>query len=260
MSSQSALTTTSTKYAIGGGMLAAGLAIGAMFSPLGLAGAQDDGGEDSPVEGTAPRGDRSGRPGHHRHIGDALEELGLTEDQVRAGIEADQSLAEIAVANGITEAELTAALETEAAAHLAEAVESGRVSQEEADERLADLGDRIEERINQLPSERQALREERRENRLSPLTDLGLTAEEIRAGHEAGQSLAETAEANGISEEVLVDALVAAATERAEAAVENGRADADEVAERLADIEERITERVNAEPGDRPGRFGRGGR
>lgn len=261
MSTESVPTTTSTKLAIGGGMLAAGLALGAMFSPLGSVGAQESDVDDSTVdEGTLDRADRLAFRANHRHLGEALEELGLTEDQVRAGIEADQSLLQIAEANGITEAELVAALEAEATEHLADAVESGRLTQDEADERLADLDDRIAERINELPSERQEQRQERREerraNRLEPLTDLGLTIEDIQAGRQDGQTLAETAEANGISEDELVDALVAAAVERADAAVESGRITQDEADEKQADVEERITERVNAEPGDSEGRRG----
>lgn len=252
MSTKSA-TTTSTKFALGGGMLAAGLIAGAMFSPLGLVGAQESDGVDGSTEELPNRGPRDGR---HHHLGEALEELGLTADDVKAGVEADQSLLQIAQANGITEAELVSALETEAAEHLAEAVESGRLTQEEADEKASDLAERITERINVLPSERQERRQDRRDARLEPLTDLGLTVEDLRSGREAGQTLAQTAEANGIGEEELVAALVAEAFERAEAAVESGRVTQEEVDQRLSDVEERITERVNTEPGERDGRGG----
>lgn len=254
MSTNSA-TTTSTRFALGGGMLAAGLIAGAMFSPLGLVGAQEADDADGTIQDGPPMGERHGphRDGRHHHIGEALEALGLTADDLRAGVEADQSLLEIAEANGISEAELVAALEAEAAEHLAEAVEAGRLTQEEADEKAADLGDRITERLDVLPSERQERRQERREERFEPLTDLGLTIDDLREGREAGQTLAETAEANGISEDELVDALVAQAFERAEAAVESGRMTEEEADQRLADVEERITERVNAEPGEHDG-------
>lgn len=243
-------------FAIGGGLLAAGIVAGAMFAPIGLAGAQESDDETAPgntASDDAPfRGERHGR-GHH-HWPDVLEELGLTTDQIRAGIEADQSLLEIAEANGITEAELVAALEAEADEHLAEAVESGRLTQEEADERAAVIDERIAEGITTLPSERQERRQDRREDRLEPLTDLGLTVEDLVAGRQAGQTLAETAEANGISEAELVDALVAAAIERADEAVEAGRITQEQADERLADIEEHITDRVNSEPRERDGR------
>jgi pilus assembly protein TadC len=90
------------------------------------------------------------------------------------------------------------------------------------------------------------------------LEDLGLTVDDLRAGREAGQSLAETAAASGVSEADLVDALVAQATERAEAALDAGRIDADRAAEILDGLDERITERVNAEPGERGPRGPRG--
>lgn len=248
------------------GIVAVSLAAGALLSPIGLAGAQDDD-ADAPTEESTNeiRGDRAERHAERRDARqELLESLGIDADALEAGREADMSLAEIAAEAGVSEADLVAAIEAEVADRIAEAVETGRLTQEVADEKLADLSEEITERVNTPPSERpeRGRRGHRaaRFGAVEALEELGLTAEEIRAGHEAGQSLAETAEANGVSEADLVAALVAEATERAEAAVENGRVDADDVAERLDGIEERIAERVNAEPGDRPNRPGRGGR
>lgn len=242
------------KRLFGVGMLAVGIAAGAMFAPASFAGAQEDGDDATETETT-------GRRGHRQHRGEVLESLGIDADAIQAGREADQSLTQIAEANGVSEADLIAAIEADVESHLADAVESGRITQEQADERLTELSANISERVNTLPSERPE-----RGNRGARfgggevLEDLGLTLEDVQAGREAGQTLAETAAASGVTEADLVDALVAQATERAEAAVEEGRIDADEVAEKLDGIEDRITERVNAEPGDRPERGERGPR
>ncbi len=244
------------KRLFGVGMLAVGIAAGAMFAPASFAGAQDDG-DDATETDTA-------RSGHRQHRGDVLESLGIDADAIRAGLDADQSLVEIAAANDVTEIDLIAAIEADIGSHLADAVESGRITQEQADEKLTELSANVAERVNTPPSERpdRGSRGNRgaRFGGGEVLEDLGLTVEDIQAGHEAGQTLAETAAANDVSETDLVDALVAQATERAEAAVAEGRIDADEVAEKLDGIEERITERVNAEPGDRPERGERGPR
>ena len=247
-------------YLTGAGLVVAGVAAGAMFAPVGLAGAQEtDGDTTDDTQDSAPAENerRHGRFGGHR--GEVLEELGIDRDALEAGRDADQTLVEIAEANGVSEAELVAALQAEKTERLAEAVENGRITQERADEISAGLDEKIDQAINTRPSERPE-REGRRGGhrgfRLDALEELGLTGEEIRAGFEAGQTLAETAEANGISEDELVDALVAAAMERADAAVESGRVTQEQVDEHLADIEERITERVNTEPGEREGRRG----
>lgn len=248
-------TTTSPKSRklFGAGMLAAGLVAGAMFSPAGFAGAQDDTTDSETTETERPR---DGRRGHRLAV---LEELGIDADAIEAGREADQSLVEIAEANGVTEAELVAAIEDQIETRLAAAVENGRITQEEADEKLADLTANVTERINTPPSERPE--REGRGGRLAvreALAEVGLTIEDVREGYEAGQTLAETAEANGIDEATLVDAMVAQATERVETGLENGRIDDEKAAELLDGLEERISERVNTEPGERGPRGPRG--
>lgn len=246
---------TAGKRLFGVGMLAVGIAAGAMFAPAGFAGAQEDGDDATEADDTETE---TGRKGHRNQSGEVLESLGIDADAIQAGRDADQSLAQIAEANGVSEADLIAAIEAGIETRVAEAVESGRITQEAADEKLAELSDKISERVNTLPSERAERGNRRSAQGAEVLEELGLTVEDIQAGNEAGQSLAETAAANGVSEADLVDALVAQATERAEAAVENGRIDGDRAAELLDGLDERITERVNAEPGDRPERGQRG--
>jgi hypothetical protein len=78
---------------------------------------------------------------------------------------------------------------------------------------------------------------------------LGISEDELRAALEDGQSIAQVAEAQGVDVQVVIDALVAAATERLE--------------ELEASLPERMTELVNKEGwGDHegPGRRGPGGR
>lgn len=259
-------------------LLAGGMAAGAIFSPLGIAGAQTDDettNDDAPVtDGTdadanAAEGDRAERRAERR--ADRLEKLsettGISVDALQSGFDADESLLTIAEANGVSEAELVAALTTAAEARLAEAVENERLTQEEADEKAADLEERIGEQINALPSER-PIREGRgghghggRQGAgLAVLEGLGIDQAELREGMAAGQTLAEIAESQGVSQDDLVDALIADATERVDQAVENGRIDADAAAERLAGLEEKITERVTADPADRSARGERGER
>ncbi len=78
------------------------------------------------------------------------------------------------------------------------------------------------------------------------LTDLlGIDAATLREELRSGATLAEIAAANGVSTDDLIAALVTAADERLDTAVENGRLTAEEAAEKLAEIETKITDRIN---------------
>ncbi len=90
---------------------------------------------------------------------------------------------------------------------------------------------------------------------------LGLSTDEVKAEIEAGNTLADIAEANGVDPQVLVDQLVADATERVEAKVEEGAISEADAEEKLAAVTERAEDRVNntGEQEDRRGHKGRRG-
>ena len=83
---------------------------------------------------------------------------------------------------------------------------------------------------------------------------LGVTEEALRTELAEGQTLAEVAEAEGKSVDGLVDALVAAAKEDLQQAVDDGRLTDAQRDDIVATLESRITAKVNGERG-----FGRGG-
>ena len=87
-----------------------------------------------------------------------------------------------------------------------------------------------------------------------------MTEDELHTALDAeGATLASVAEQQGVAVEALVDAMVAAGQEGIAQAVEGGMPQ--EVAdERLAGLEERVTEWVNSTHEDRPWGGGRGGR
>jgi polyhydroxyalkanoate synthesis regulator phasin len=88
---------------------------------------------------------------------------------------------------------------------------------------------------------------------------LGLTEAELRTALEPdGTSLADVAQDQGVDVGTLVDALVQAQQDRIAQAVEDGRLTQAEADERLADLEARVTERVNSDDLIR-GHHGRGG-
>lgn len=88
-------------------------------------------------------------------------------------------------------------------------------------------------------------------------TYLGLTEAELHEQLRDGKTLAEVAQDEGKSVSGLVDAMVAAAEERIDEAVEDGRLNEDRAVELKQELGERMTDLVEGELPDRP--FGRPG-
>jgi hypothetical protein len=80
----------------------------------------------------------------------AAEALGLTQEELRTRTQAGQTLADIAEAEGVAEADLVDALVAAAQTRLAEAVTDGRLTQAEADARAADLEARVADSVDEL--------------------------------------------------------------------------------------------------------------
>ena len=257
------------RYLAAGALVAGGVTVGALFSPVGLAGAQSDDTTSSDEATTSDGGDEAedgdGR-GHHRgghllglrqSLDDLAETLGLSTDELLDQLRDGASLAEVAEAEGVDVEELTSQLLDDLGARLDEAVADGDLDADKAEELRSTAEERIDELVNgELPLGRRGGRDGSgpglgRGLGLSQLADeLGITADDIRQGLADGKTAVEIAADAGVSEDELVSALVEAASERMDEAVENGRLDADEAAERKAELEEKITELVNTSPGD----------
>jgi hypothetical protein len=94
-------------------------------------------------------GGRHGHGGGRPALDTAADALGMTEDELREALQAeDTSLADVAEAQGVAVDTLIQALVDAQEERIAGAVEDGRLTQEEADERLADLEDRVTELVN----------------------------------------------------------------------------------------------------------------
>ena len=83
-----------------------------------------------------------------RVVGEVAEFLGVSEADVLAGLQSGQTLAQIAEANGKTRDELKSFLLSEVEEKVTAAVENGRITQERADEILANSSERIDALID----------------------------------------------------------------------------------------------------------------
>ncbi len=90
---------------------------------------------------------------------------------------------------------------------------------------------------------------------------LGMTTDELRQAHQDGQTLAEIADAQGVDQQTVVDAIVATISDHLDQAVENGRLTQEQADEMKANAAERAQDILNgtAPFGDgHHGRFGPG--
>jgi hypothetical protein len=90
---------------------------------------------------------------------------------------------------------------------------------------------------------------------------LGMTADELHTALKGGQTLAQVAESKGVNVQVVVDALVASATNHINEKVASGDITQAEADAKLAELSQRVTDMVNnprPEGGQRGGKSGHG--
>ena len=235
---------------------AAGLiggAAGAVVLAPAISGAQDA------PEATAPEGTPPEGPGGHHHRGPKLdaaaEVIGVEVDALREALMSGQTLAEVAQANGVDPQVVIDALVAEANAHLDEAVTEGRLTQEEADAKRAELAERITTMVNEGRPERPEGEGPGRHHgpRLDAAAEvIGVEVDALREALMSGQTLAEVAQANGVDPQVVIDALVAEANAHLDEAVTEGRLTQEEADAKRAELAERITTMVNEGRPERP--------
>jgi hypothetical protein len=78
----------------------------------------------------------------------AAEALGITTDELRQALRDGATLAEVAALQGVDVQVVIDAMVAEARDHIEQAVEDGRLTREEADEKLAELTERITDVVN----------------------------------------------------------------------------------------------------------------
>lgn len=100
----------------------------------------------------------TGRRGRHRGMGAALdavaEVIGIEADELRTEVRDGATLGDVAEANGVDSAEVVAVIVDAKQDRIAQAVEDGRITQEQADERTAELEDRVTTRVEEGRPER----------------------------------------------------------------------------------------------------------
>ena len=135
---------------------------------------------------------------------------------------------------------------------LQELVDDGTLTAEQADTVAQHLVENAPKR-GEHQGRRAGKRGERRGRVLGQQADalaelFGIDAETLRSELSDGSSLADIADEHGVDVAEVIDLLVNAASDRLDQAVESGRLSAEEAAQKLADLTERVTERVDQAP------------
>jgi hypothetical protein len=137
--------------------------IGSVLAPLVEAGTINQAQADAVTEALiaarkaeGPRGEQGGPGRGHRGPGleAAATALGMTKAELRTAVQSGQTLAQIAADKGVEVQVVIDALKTELAAHLAEEVTSGEITQAQADQKLATATERITDMVNNGRPER----------------------------------------------------------------------------------------------------------
>ena len=98
---------------------------------------------DMPEHGERGKGGKGG-PG----LDVAAQALGMTTDELHTALDGGQTLAQVASDKGVNVQVVVDALVASATNHINEEVTSGEITQAEADQKLADLSQRVTDRVN----------------------------------------------------------------------------------------------------------------
>ncbi len=216
--------------------------------------------------GMGPGGGRGGHGAVREVVAVVAEQTGLQPMEILAQLRDGQSLADIISANGGDVAAVTSAAVEAVIAEINQAVTDGWITQEQADRMLANVETHVTDAINGEGFMGRGGRDggggrgegrggmfgrgERGFGLQMELLQLaaeqtGLTLDQVWAELQDGSSLADVLAANNVEVGAFVDAAVVVATERADAAVTDGRITQEQADRMLERFRERLTERLD---------------
>jgi len=170
--------------------------------------------------------------------------LGLTETELRTQLESDETLAQIATAQGKSVSGLEDVLYADAKSHLDQAVANGKLTASEEQTMLADLKSHLDDIVNHTgPPDGLHVRV----GFFGPAVAsyLGFTESELRTQLESGKSLAEIATAQDKSVDRLKSAILDEAKSHLDQGVAAGKLSSAEAEQMLADLKSHIDDLVN---------------
>ena len=236
------------------GLLTAALAGGTLLGATQVGGIVNAQTDDPTVDDTTvedpTRQDRreARREARQESMQEIASLIGVEVDALGDWLQSGGTLAEVATENGVDPAAVIELMVANANERIDVAVENGRIAADEVPEKQAEAQERATAVVNEGQSERPGgeARQERRQESAQAMAELiGVEVDDLQEWIVGGGTLAELAEQNGVSVDAVVDVIVDQKNERIDEAVENGRIEADEADEKRAEVQERVTTRVN---------------
>ncbi len=220
--------------------LTASLAGGGVLGVTAVAGAQT-GGDRPPADADRPPG------GHGPGLDAAAKALNLSVDDLRSKLEGDKTIAQVAQEQGVDVQTVIDAMVADATAHTDQAVQDGKLTADQANERKANLQERITKLVNEGKPKGGGPRGH------GPKLDaaakaLGVSTDDLRGQLRDGKTIAQVADDRNVDKQKVIDAMVADATEHIDQAVKDGKLTADQANERKSGLKDRITTLVNDGP------------
>ena len=218
------------------------------------------GGRHQPA-GAGPFGPANARhagPGPHSLLTIAAQQLEITPADLRDAITGGATIAELADAAGVDTTAIVDAYVDIYRERLDGAVEQGRLTQAEADEKLLQIAEQAADKLEQpwQASDKPA-RHGRLGHHPAPFAahallgvaaeQLDMTPAEIRGALTGSDTIAGIAEAQGLDTTAIVDAVVSQASDRLQQMVDAGRIDQAQMDAKLSEIEENVTQKLDQE-------------
>jgi len=176
--------------------------------------------------------------------------LDMDQKDLIAELRSGKTLAEVALENGVEVDDVIEYLIDEAGERLDTAVENGNLTEDEAADKLSSVEGRITELLDKvLPmggNIGQKMRHRGGHRIINAASDeLGLGKRDLVEQLRGGNTIAGLAAENGVSTDAIIDTVVAGASKGLSKAVENGAITQGKADERLAMIEEKVTEAMD---------------
>ncbi|MCI0796574.1 MAG: hypothetical protein J4N99_07125 [Chloroflexi bacterium] len=226
---------------------------GAMVLTVGIVGASTAFAHQRPY-GTGPR---------HAIVNTVADTLGMDKRDLVAELRSGKTLAEVAQENGVDVDEVIETLVEVADERLDQAVESGRITGEEAEGKLASIEERISALVDKvLPMGHNFGRMMRHRGGHSIINaaseELGMDKRELVEALRGGSTISDLAAEQGVSTDAIISSVIESAGNRLTQAVENGAITQEKADERLSMVEEKVTEAMDKAWPAGGGQHGRG--
>ena len=217
---------------------------------------------------TELRGGRGpGGIGHGASLTTIADALSMTEADLQSALQAGKTVADLATEKGVALQTIVDALLAEQKTLLQQAVTAGRLTQEQADARVAELATQLPTQLSTAFTPGQRGGERGMPSGFGPgqslstiATALGITESELQTAFQAGKSAADVATEQDVALDTVIAAIVAEQTTALQQAVTDGRLTQEQADQQLAMLKTNLPHLLSLKGGLGHGFGGPGGR